>query len=486
MDIFEQIVDNLSKDELRHLKFYLNRTNWIEDRKDIKIIDLMRKPGKKLSQDEIHEKLFEGMDKNNFYRLRSRMIDEVQRAMTLQYFEKDDTNYILYHIASSKLYFTRNKFKLSEFFLKKAETKASKLGLHDLLDIIYSDFIKLSHEMVSINPEIYIEKRKQNETQLKQIRQIDDILAVVSYRLKVNQNFSSTENPVVTLLQKTLDDFSMDKDIINSPSLRFKIYQAVSQVLLQRKEYKSLEEYLLNAYNQCLKEKLFNKSNHNNKLQMLTYIVNSLFANNKLEASLEYAEQLKQGLEEYNRLLYDKYVFFYYNALVLNYAVTDLDKGIELLEDLQSNESLRNTPFYEVFVYLNLGIFWFKKKDYHKSVKQFNKLFQHESYKNADETLQFKIAIAELIIRYEVNDFDFLDYRIAQIRKDFRELFRSADNEREREFVLILREMVDEDNIQKNPKLLAKINDFINSDQLEWKEDAEVINYSNWLKGKIA
>src|ERR1017187_1020049 len=183
--------------------------------------------------------------KNNYYRLRNRLIDEITRAMTLQYFDRDESNFIMYLTAMSKIYFSRNKFKLSEFFLKKAEGKATKINAHELLDIIYTDYIKLSHELLNINPENYIDKRKKNAEQLKNIRQIDDLLAVVNYRLKINQNFSASENPVVDLLQKTIDDFSMDKVIISNPTLRFKIVQAVSQVLLQRREYGTLEDYLI-------------------------------------------------------------------------------------------------------------------------------------------------------------------------------------------------------------------------------------------------
>jgi tetratricopeptide (TPR) repeat protein len=218
---------------------------------------------------------------------------------------------------------------------------------------------------------------------------------------------------------------------------------------------------------------------------MLTYIVNTLFANNKLELSLEYADILKYAMEEYNRLLYDKYIFFYYNALVLNFSVTNIDKGIELLEEIKGNESLKNTPFYEVFVYLNLAIFWFKKQDFHQSIKELNKLFQHESYNTADETLKFKIAIAELIIRYELKDYEFLEYRIEQMKKDYRDLLKKEENGREKEFIGLLTKMIKFQDMKFTIPLKKTIREFIRTDDNDGKDDAEVINYSNWLKGKI-
>ena len=64
---------------------------------------------------------------------------------------------------------------------------------------------------------------------------------------------------------------------------------------------------------------------------MLTYLINSLFYNKKIDVSLEYVEKLKSAMSEYNKLLYDKYLFYYYNSLVINYTVKNI-KG-ELVKD---------------------------------------------------------------------------------------------------------------------------------------------------------
>lgn len=58
--------------------------------------------------------------------------------------------------------------------------------------------------MVSIDPEKYIQLRLQNHEQIRKVRTIDDVLAVVSYKMKVTQNFSSDENPVLELLEQTV------------------------------------------------------------------------------------------------------------------------------------------------------------------------------------------------------------------------------------------------------------------------------------------
>ncbi|MBK8413965.1 MAG: hypothetical protein IPL22_05265 [Bacteroidetes bacterium] len=106
-----------------------------------------------------------------------------------------------------------------------------------------------------------------------------------------------------------------------------------------------MEEYLLRTYKEFTKLELFNKNNHDTKLQMLTYLVNSLFKNDKLKLSLQYTELLHDAMMEFGKSLYDKYLFFYYNSLVINYSKLDKEKAIQVLEDIRENRKITATPF---------------------------------------------------------------------------------------------------------------------------------------------
>ncbi len=474
----------MTKEELRFFKIYISRNTAEGDRKDVLLFDYIRHKGEKYNEDKVALKLYPDGEKNSFYRLKNRLIEEVNKSLTLQYFGEDEASNTLQFISLAYLFFNRNNYPVAYHFIRKAEKKATVQENYELLDIIYSEYIKLSHEMVSINPETYIKLRKENSVRLREIRQIDDVLAAVKYKLKITQNFSPGENPVIQMLSKTVDDFSQDSELKKSPALRFKIYQAVSQVLLQHHDYKNLEDYLITTYTQFTDEHLFNKGNHLTKLQMLTYSVNTLFKNWKVKQSLEYAEKLKAAMEEFGKLHYDKYLFFYYNSLVINYSKIDLDKAIEILEQLENNEQLKKTPFYEVFVYLNLAIFRFEKGDYRNAIKNLNKLVVHESYKNADRSLRFRIAIAELIIRLELDDMEFLDYRTTQIKKEYKDLLQNDENKRELKLIEIIRYVALHGISKKNKKLNELITLFLNDEQAAGS-DTDVINYNKWLKSKF-
>lgn len=486
MDVLNQVIEGMNKEQVRFFKLFISRSREVEDRKDAELFDFIRKSGEKYDEKKIHKRLYGEDSKNSFYRLKHRLLQDLNKSLMVQHFDDDQVVYILHLLALEKYYYNKNNIRCATYFLKKAEREASRIENYELLDIIYGEFIKLSHELVSINPEIYIEQRKKNQDHIHQLRVIDDILAVVSYKMKITQNFSANENPVTPLLQKTLNELSQDKALKKSPQLRFKIYHAVSRILLQKREYKALEDYLLAIFKEFETEKLFNKNNHDTKLQMLVFIVNTLFKNGKLKESLKYSEKLKTAMDEFQRLFYDKYLFFYYNSLVINYSKFDAAKAIEILEEMKTNAKLKSTPFYEMFVYANLAVLLFDQRNYHASIRNLNKVYLLEGYKNADRALQFKIAIAELMIRYELNDFDILEIKIEQVKKDYKEILKRKEAEREKTMLSIIKRMIDTDNIRKDKVLLTNIQSILNAEEQQAEGDTEVINYKIWLKEKIS
>ena len=480
MNILQQLVAGMNKEQIRFFKLFAGRTITPDERKDILLFDYIRKSGDNYNEEKIVNKLYGSGEKNSFYRLKHRLLSDLNKSITIQHFEDDDFIYTCHMLALYKYFADNNKLKEAEYYLKKAEAGAKSLESFELMDIIYGEYIRLSQDTLHINPEGYIEKRKKNQQQITELRAIDDLLAVVTYRLKTTQNLSHEKNPLIDLLKKTTDDFVHDRDLKKSPTLRFRIYKAVSQVLLQRHDYKSLEQYLLNIYKEFEKDKLFNKSNHDTKLQMLTYIVNTLFKNNKLKQSLQYAEILRRAMEEYHHILYDKYFFFYYNSLVINYSILDKDKAVEILEDLKDNEKIKSNSFYHLFVYLNLATQWFDKKNYKEAIKSITRLYLLDGYKTADRSLKFKIAVSELIIRYELQSMEVLEYKMAQVKKDYKDLLQLEEHLNEKDLIGMLRDIINIAQPFRNKKLYQQMHHFIERNKKE-KEETEIISYTDWV-----
>jgi hypothetical protein len=481
MDTVGTIINSLNKEEVRFFKLYHSRMKSGE-RKDIFLFDYIRKNGENYEEDRIFRKLYGNSDKNAFYRLRNRLMTDINKCLLLQHFDEEETLVSINLLALARFYTTKSQTTLSAYFLRKSEAKALAIENFELLDLIYGEFIKLSHELLEINPETYILKRKENQEKIKQLRSIEDVVAVLTYRMKITQNFSKSDQSVLVLLQKTVDDFLLDPEIGKSPKFRFRIYAAVSQILLQNRDYKALEEYLLKTFQEFSKLELFSKSNHDTKLQMLTYLVNSLFKNDKLKLSLQYTDLLKSAMDEFGKVLYDKYVFFYYNSLVINYSKLDKEKAIEVLEDIRENKKITATPFYEIFIYLNLAVLHFDLSKYRDSVRFISRLYQLDSFNSADRALQLKIGVMELMVRFELKDQEYLDYRIARIRKDFKEFLKKEEFLKEKDFLSIITRL---EMARGESTFIKKVANFIDNYKLAEASDDEIINYANWLNDKM-
>jgi hypothetical protein len=486
MNILPEIIGLLNKEEIRGFKLFANRTNASVGRKDILLFDYIKKNRFEYADEKIFKKLYGGKEKNAFYRLKNRLLEDIGVSLSLLHYNSSEINYVLNNYLLAKLFISKNKWQIALFYMSKAEKKAREIESFELLDMLYNEYIKLSHEVLDINPEEYITKRKENRLQLNRLQEIDDVLAAVIYRVKISQNFGKGNEKINELLSKTVNTFANSKEIKNSPLLRFKIYHSLSRILLQQHNYKALEKYLLKTYNEFSKEELFTRNNHDTKLQMLTYISNTLFKNNKINESLVYAGQLDEAMKEFSGLLYDKYLFYYYNILVNNYAKTNVEKAIEILDEAKEQKVIQSHPVYIGFVYLNLAVSYFGIKNFKSALKSVVKLYMLDSYKALDAALRFKIAVVELMIRYELNDFDYIEQRIGQLKKEFRKEFALPDFENEVQFIKIISLLMNTVSVKLDKKALGMIRQFITKLQgLKLTEAQEIINYADWLQSKI-
>ena len=483
MNLLQEVILSLSKEESRFFKLYAGRTNIKEERKDLLLFDFIKKADS-TDEGKIAAKLY-GKNKNAFYRLKNRLLTDLNKSLLLQHLNYEEDLSILQNLLLSRVFRQKQKNKVAEVYLKKAEQKAEKTEAYELLNLIYNELIKLSHDMISIDVEYYIEKKKENNERLRRIHEIDDVLAAVMFRIRSAQNFSGKNAAIIDLLEKTVKEYTQTENLEISDKLRIKIYQAVSRVLLQKHDYVALEEYLLHMLGVFKKKKVFNKSTHEIKLQMYTYLINSLFKNKKLEDSLAYTEKLNVAMNEFDGYLRDKFLFYYYNSLVINYSVLDKEKAIDILEEAKRNDYIKQLPTYTVFIYLNLCLLLFDTGKIKKAAKHLSRLCLHEDFLKIGRSFQAKIMMAEVIIRYELGDFDLLEKRIKQIKKDYAELFSKEQFSREVLLMDIISKLVYTSSIKSNQELTEKTIQLIESMSADDADDADVINYHTWAKSKL-
>ncbi|MEO5644656.1 MAG: hypothetical protein ABIQ40_16010 [Bacteroidia bacterium] len=483
MKILQQIIGMMNKEEVRHLKLFMGRTNAGEERKDIELFDYIRQHNEEYDETKIQQKLYGSRDKNALYRLKNRLLEDIGKSITLQYIDESDFNAVVHQLLLSRFFLSKSQSQIAFHYLGRAEKKAIAADSPELKDLVYGEFVRFSQETLEINPTEYIKKRRANREQLNDLQEIDDILAEVVYKVRTTQNFTGHDYRIIETLRKRVNEFSKQKATHNSTLLRFKIYHSLSRILLQKQDFVLLEKYLEQTFDEFTREGLFNRNKHDTKLQLLTYLANAQFKNKKFEQSLATAARLKTAMNEFGGLLHDKYLFFYYNILVIGYSEKNRDKAIEILNEAKDNAVIKKLPFYLVFVFLNLAVLNFDNLNYKLAIRNLVKLTMEPGFAALDRILRMKIAVAELIIRFELQDIDTLERRLEQVKKEFADLLRTKDGRRQNEMIGILSSMCTSPNVRRDKNLVKKILKVTGAPSAKTND---VIDYKNWLTSKIS
>ena len=484
--MLSELIQSLNKEELRFYKLYSQRYATGKEGLSTRLLDLMRRDPDEQDDEAIFRKLYgEQGDKNTYYRLKNRLQEDLCDTLTLLHFGKEEANDIHRLICVYNILHGKGKFELAYYFLRKAEKKAIQVDDYELLDLIYTNVVKLSNEILSINPEEYVVRQSENALLINRMRQMDQVLAVLNYRIKVTQNFQKSNETLLKLVDKTVKDFARDKTINENRNFQIKIYRAISQAMVQKQHFSQLEPFLLKTYSNFQSKGWFDKSTHDAHLQMLVYICNALFKNRKFEESIQYAKVLGEEMKKYDGMLYEKYVFFYYNSLANNYSQTNTNKALGVLDELEHVNRKSKSSYYEQFIHLHRALFLFDLHKYPEAVKSMIKLYVNDNYKQADRNFKFKIEISEVIMQYESRDYDTVLRRIKQVRKAYRDLIRDHAYDIDKAVLDILQSLSLDETTKPDAKTTAKIKSLIR-ELVKAGDDAEyVINYLTWLAPKV-
>ena len=193
-NVLDEVIRSLSKEEVRFFKLFLNRTER-NSRRDVQLFDYMRKKGDDFTTKDIVKKLKTNL--NNYYQIKNRLYHELNNSMIWQHIWKDTQSKSFSFVLLSRVYNNKGELELSFHYLKKAEKEAIDSELYEVLSIIYSEIIHLSHELISIDVDHYIELKRNNIKILSDIDEMDLLLAKIMYDIKTKQNFGKSDGSLV-------------------------------------------------------------------------------------------------------------------------------------------------------------------------------------------------------------------------------------------------------------------------------------------------
>ena len=471
----DTIVQSLSKEEVRFFKLFLKRTD-NKNRKDVDLFDYMKKKKGDFTTEDVLKKL--ETNPNNYYQIKSRLYHELNNSMVWQHIWKDNQSKSFSFVLLARVYKDKGELELAFHYLKKAKKEAIDSELYEILSIVYTETIQLSHELISIDVDHYIELKRNNIKILSEIDEMDLLLAKIMYDIRTKQNFGKSDISLFKLIKRKYVKISKENNLVNSARFRIRLFKMYSRLLLQERDYQSLEKFLIESNNEFEKDKLFDRSNHNEKLTLLTYLTNCLYKTKKHKESLKYAELLLISMKEYDSFLHDKYLFFYYNSLVLNYAKTDKKKALDYLNKASKNEVIKKLPSYISFIYLNRSLIYFHQDNFIDAQKNMSRLILQEDFLLLDKAFQLKILIADIIIRFKNGQHNIID-KIKDIRRNHKQLLLDEEYVRDREMInIISKKIYDEDIVDDKKRILSCMSDYDS-------EDLDIISYNLWLRNNL-
>jgi hypothetical protein len=370
-------------------------------------------------------------------------------------------------------------------FFNKGELKAREIENYGLLDIIYSRIIELAREIPAINPEQYIKKRRDNRALINRLSEVEEILAVFEYKINKSQNLASSNTPIPALLENMLNEYTHDEELKQSPKVQFGIYFIVSHILLQQKNYPAMVDYLVPTYNAFTERNFFNKSNHQHKLKMLSWIANAAFMNKDYQMSLKYAEMLHGEMLAFDKLHYDLFELFYYNIRIINFSEINPEKAIALLLSLSKTKVIQQNAYYGAFTLLNLSVMYFKQKQYSQAIVHLNKAYAHEGYKSIDNQIKLRAGIGELMIRYDMKEYDFIEYRTKQIMKENKEYLAELEAAKENVFLQLMHQLAEDPSLVRKGPFRDSAKKYLDEYEKEWGKEEVLFRYNEWLENKL-
>ena len=471
-----EILTCLTKDDLRTYKIFATRTQDKADRKDIQLMDHVRKG---YSEDSFIEKHYKG-NRNAYYRLKNKLFEDIAKSLTLQYWGRSSFIEFCNHLIVSHVFIIKEEEKFALQYLKKALKIAEQVDDPQMKDFVLSEMIKQSKNLNQEQLTELLEKRRDNRKILFKTHQIDDIIASLENRIKTTQNLIKKDES----LQEWVNDFisqikDIDEEIINSRTLRLKLTKVLMKALSQEQNYQALESYLKDAISYLEESNFFTKYNHQDYIELVIYLLNTLSYNNKLEESLNLNKKLKTLLEAYDRKFYKKYVFFYYNNLVNIYSQLNPMKGLEIISEFLEAESPNPESKEMYFVLIQQLLLYYKINQLKESLKQVTKIKIHNHHQVMNLEFQFNLFISELILKHELKDYSGIKILLKNDLKKFGELLENKAYVHQKLFITLMSKIIEGISIKN---LVKEFN--LLSQQIP-AEESGLIKISDWIKKQL-
>lgn len=496
MDTSYEIINSFNPEEERLLRKYLTHRskNAAESRKDLQLFELLCSK-EKISSEQIIRKIYGNRKEknktvlNNAYRqLRLRLNEKIEDFILQQTPKEDGEMYIIKLVSIARYMYRKRRYELTWHYLEKAEEVGKNFEQYELLNRVYTIQMEYSWTRYAPVIENIIEKRNENLLLATKESDLNAALSLIHHRL-IETRASGGSFEIDNIIEDILKKFNIGEEIKQKPLLIFKLIMIVSAGLYEKKDFKTLEKYLIKKYSEMENANMFDRYNHHHKIKLIGSIAMLNSKNRRYDLCEKYIDKLNLEKLKYNSQTFDN-TFGLMISAELYLCTGRYKKTRQILEELEaiyeSKLTINMEDMYYPYIKLSLAVIFMIEKNYSKSLQCINSTQRSEKFyiKGSGIKGAFKKHMLECIIHFEAGDHEYVNYRFKAQERRFKDFLSDTLNIRDKTFLMLFRRLNKNPDLLKDPDFITKVDQFITMETIEIG-DNEFVSFNAWLKAKV-
>lgn len=485
MDKLQELINTLSEDDKREFRIFINRQKSKKQRKDLDLFELINQQA---SPEAIQQKLYKTPNKVAYHTLRKRLLKHLTDFIVLKQIDHDTTatSSIAGLVSLATYLFKHQSDDFGWRILKKAEKIALENEHYELLNNIYHLQIDASESEFAPDINDIYKKWKDNKALVDENEKAN--IAYNFIKKELNEiKMTGQDKDLEELINKLLKKYGLDNLVFQRPHILYKVLDLTRRVMLSKKDFYSLEPYIIKTYEQLTSNHGFSKRDHYYKINILYMISHILYRNRKFEVSNLYLKQMSDAMAEYNNSYFQQFYpkFIMLQAANFTYLNQNL-KSIEHLTTIPEKELKKMSSENQLHIKMNLIVFY----GFEKMYKEANRSLQ--TFNHSDNWLEKKMGIewvlkknlVEIMLQYELGNVDIVMNRIRAFELSYSKLFTHPLYSRVSLFIKTIKTIMDTPNIMQNKVFIEQVKDTLVRQDSE-QEDLQAMAFYAWLKAKM-
>lgn len=482
MELLENILERLSKQEIRELRSAIARNSRGDN--EIKLLDaLLKYP--KLAPQRMAAKFFNPVNMNAYHarrrRLLAKVVEWLVNAQSAADFRPDSD---LSKLTAARFFIDRHMPLLALHYLAKAEEQFLATRRYDLLETLYK--LMIDHAgLLRISASEVAKRWMLNSKRYNTLRKVKLILAEVHDRFEDVRENGFPPNPE-TIVKPVRDFWEMTDDEANNPEFRHTLAAIVRRAYASAKDYEPLEEYLRTTLAQLDAAGAFTPADTALRASFLYMHAHALYRIREFDRSFERLDELRTLVQ--HPVFTGSPLLAKIAALeaAANAFVGHNERAIAIVEAWLADARSAMTERDRLNMMLNLAVYRFNAREYRKALSTINKM--HVSDRRIDELMgkewRFKRGMILVIIHYELGNVDLAVPLIDKLLKGFKHYLAHPFYDRARYFLKAIRRIIDapddvfterfRDEIRQSSMMLTRSRD-----------DIQGIAFFCWLRSKM-